>query len=101
MKYPNRSSFFIGYACGVVPSVLMAIVLASGQSVPQEHGAEPVTLRQDSSQTEYFVTGDTSAAALWRRERDGTLTCISVNACRRNVPGSSYNSAQPTGVACK
>jgi hypothetical protein len=34
---------------------------------------------------DYFVTGDSSTATLWRRERNGALTCISINACRRPV----------------
>lgn len=51
------------------------------QAAPVE--VMPIATLQQYEPSDYFVTGDSSVATLWRRERNGTLTCISVNQCRR------------------
>lgn len=87
MKHSNNTTFLLGYACGAIPSVLIAIAIASSHAAQHNTEVTPVMLQQEYTPGDYFVTGDTSTATLWRRERNGTLTCISINACRRPTGG--------------
>lgn len=87
MKHSNNASFFLGFACGAIPSVIVTIAIASSLSAPHDTEVTPVMLQQEYTPGDYFVTGDTSSATLWRRERNGSLTCISINACRRPTGG--------------
>lgn len=90
--HQSQTSFFSGAACGAAMAIAVTLLLGGGEdgmvqpvpSTPLGSVAQAAAAQHYDPQ-DYFVTGDTSAATLWRRERNGTLTCISINACRRPV----------------
>lgn len=80
--HTQRTHFASGAACGAAVTTALFVLLGINQPQPAatSTNAEPTTAQYAAS--DYFVTGDTSVASLWRRESDGSLTCISTNACR-------------------
>jgi len=83
----GRCSFFSGAACGAAAALAITLLLGNSKLGVAEssgsHLASPSSMVQQYEPGDYFVTGEGATATLWRRERDGTLTCISVNTCLR------------------
>jgi hypothetical protein len=74
----NTRPFFTGLLAGIAITLSAVIMLAM---VDSDDGREN---QQDQRVIEplYFATGGMNNATLWRRNADGTLTCISRNECR-------------------
>lgn len=72
---PKTRRFLSGLLTGI------GITMAAGILAAMSHtnGADDDRITEPI----YFVTGDTTNAVLWRRNGDGSLTCISRNTCHR------------------
>lgn len=77
----RKQSFLTGLATGIAIAACAGVLLAVGEKNAKDDDANANTGTR-IVEPMYFVTGDTINATLWRRNGDGSLTCISRNICR-------------------
>jgi hypothetical protein len=83
MQQLNARWFLTGFCAGAMLVVSVAVLIAAAEG-RDESGTPPEQTR--NVDPTYFVTGDSLNATLWRRNDDGSLTCVSRNVCRSSVP---------------
>lgn len=81
MQYFGRQSFLTGLTTGIAITVCAGVLLAASKdNAYDENGQE--NARTQVVEPLFFATGDSLNATLWRRNDDGSLTCLSRNICR-------------------